>query len=146
MDAPRLPRLALMRLVVSPIIPRAWVARACWCLGSRRSSAGYTETGIVGKTHLDITTTVLYQVYQVIRMVVPCCAVLSYAVTCRSVIRYVASWLQVVVGESRGRVHRECGRRCVLERPRGNSTLARVRLGTSRDGACPRLRRFNGET
>ena len=76
MDAPRLPRLALMRLVVSPIIPRAWVARACWCLGSRRSSAGYTETGIVGKTHLDITTTVLYQVYQVIRMVVPCCAVI----------------------------------------------------------------------
>ena len=36
-------------------------------LGSRRSSAGYTETGIVGKSHLDIITTTLL-LYYIIRI------------------------------------------------------------------------------
>ena len=34
------------------VMPR----RCRWRAGSRRSSAGYTETGIVGKIHLDIAT------------------------------------------------------------------------------------------
>ena len=33
--------------------------RARWRSGSRRSSAGYTETGVMGKIHLDIATALL---------------------------------------------------------------------------------------
>ena len=67
LDAPRSPSLELMRPVLSPIRPRTGVGgtgvrsrRARWRSGSRRSSAGYTETGIVGKIHLDMITTLLY--------------------------------------------------------------------------------------
>ena len=67
-DAPRSSSLALMRPVLSPITGRAWVARVWGRDGAvhareaacRQSPAGYTETGIVGKNHLDITTTLLY--------------------------------------------------------------------------------------
>ena len=75
------------------------------------------------------------------RCAVPCCALRCYVVN-----TYAAFCQQVVVGEPRGRVHLECRRRGVLERPRGNGPLARVRLGTSRDGACRRLCRINGST
>ena len=34
---------------------RSWRCR--WCSGCRRSSAGYTETGMIGKIHMDIITT-----------------------------------------------------------------------------------------
>ena len=44
-------------------VGRAWRARAAEggpvALGSSRPSAGHTEAGIVGKIHLDMTTTLV---------------------------------------------------------------------------------------
>ena len=72
-DAPSSPNLAFVGPILALIGRRACVERACGrggsgAFGGRRSSAGHTETGIVGKSHLDmiITTFVLYtRIYRI---------------------------------------------------------------------------------
>ena len=68
-DAPRSPMLAVMRSVsfadhttgVSGTSVRS--RRARWRSGSTRWSVGYTETGILGKIHLETITTTLLLYY-----------------------------------------------------------------------------------
>ena len=68
-DAPSSPNLAFMGPILALIRRRACVERACGrggsgAFGGRRSSAGHTETGIVGKKSSIITTTLLNYIGQ----------------------------------------------------------------------------------